>query len=316
MRAVRAAVGHAPGLPADPTVTLPNALPRGYLPADLIVLAYLVLTGVLLIVSPLSFPGKGVYAAAHFLALVAIGSLRFFPRDGHRVLRFVRYTYPLFALPVLYSAVQYLNRLATSSYFDAPIVALEQAIFGCQPSQALHGALPWLGLSEFLHLAYLAYALLIPVVTFPLYFARRDEELKLFATSVMLTFLFCYTVFTFFPVRGPFYYFGPIDPAGKGIFFPQIVHQVLTGAASVGTAFPSSHVAASVCIWMVSRRFFRRLSIVILVVTSGILVGTVYGGFHYAIDALVGLVVGIAGGIFGPRVHAEILRLQGVRQRA
>jgi membrane-associated phospholipid phosphatase len=31
--------------------------------------------------------------------------------------------------------------------------------------------------------------------------------------------------------------------------------------------------------------------------------GTVYGGFHYAVDAGAGLVVGVAGFLAAPRVH-------------
>jgi membrane-associated phospholipid phosphatase len=150
------------------------------------------------------------------------------------------------------------------------------------------------------------------VVALTLYFSRHFEELKEFATTVMATFFFCYVIFTIFPVRGPFYYFGPIDPYAKGLLFPQVVHKLLLRAASVGTAFPSSHVAASVAIWLVCRRYLRRLSHAILVIAIGIFVGTVYGGFHYALDALAGVAVGIACGLLGPKLHAWIRTLPGM----
>jgi membrane-associated phospholipid phosphatase len=45
----------------------------------------------------------------------------------------------------------------------------------------------------------------------------------------------------------------------------------------------------------------------VLVIAAGILFGTVYGGFHYAVDSLAGLAVGIAFGWLGPRMHRALL---------
>ena len=289
---------------------------RGYLPADVLLLVFLSITAFLLVVSPLSFPGKVGYATLHVALLVAVALVRFVPRDGPPVVRFLRHFFPLLSLPFLYRSMQYLNRLTTTGYFDNWIASLEQAVFASQPSQGFHLALPWMPLSEFLHLLYVVYLLLVPAIALPLFFSRRNADLALFTTSLMATFLFCYTIFTFFPVRGPYYYFGPIDPAAKGVLFPRLVHWILDGASSAGTAFPSSHVAAATCIWLVGRRLYPRIGWALLVVAGGILFATVYGGFHYALDALVGLPVGVAGGLGGPRLHAWILQRQGLGVRA
>lgn len=289
-----------------------DGLERGYMPADLLMLAFLGATALLIVASPLTFPGKGLYAAAHFTALIAVALVRFARTRPGSALRCVRQAYPLFMLPLLYIAVRYLNRMATTEYFDVRLVQLEQAIFGGQPSLTFHEALPWLPLSEFLHLAYIAYLLLIPAVLITLVRQRRERDLALFATSVMATFIPCYLVFILFPVRGPYYYFGPIDPARLGALFPQLAHGILEGASSAGSAFPSSHVAAAICVWLVGRRFYPRWDWLLLVEAGAVIVGTVYGGFHYAIDALAGLLVGIAGGLGGPRLHAWWLE----RQRA
>jgi len=286
---------------------------RGYAPVDLLMLAFLGITAVLILVSPLTFPEKKLYAAAHFAALLAVILLRFVRTRPGSALRYFRVSYPLFALPLLYTAVRYLNRLVTTEYFDVPVVKLEQVIFGCQPSQAFHAALPWLPLSEFLHLAYVAYFLLIPAVFIPLVVQRRERDLALFATSVMATFIPCYFVFILFPVRGPYYYFGPLDAASLGIF-SRFAHWILNGASSAGSAFPSSHVAAATCVWLVGRRFYPRWGWALLLAAGAIFVATIYGGFHFAIDAIAGLLVGIAGGLGGPRLHAWWLGRQ--RERA
>lgn len=298
---------------SDGAAQAKEAAARGYMPVDVLMLAFLGLTAILLLVSPLTFPEKGLYATAHFAALIAVILVRFArPRSGS-TLRCLRYAYPLLALAPLYTAVRYLNRLVTAEYFDAPVVQLEQAIFGCQPSQAFHEALPWLPLSEFLHLAYIAYLLLIPAVLVSLFLQRREKDLALFATSILATFIPCYVIFIFFPVRGPYYYFGPLDPARLGIF-SQLAHWILDGASSAGSAFPSSHVAAATCVWLVGRRFYPRWGWVLALAAGAIFLATVYGGFHFAIDALAGLLVGIAGGLGGPRFHAWWLGRQ--RERA
>jgi membrane-associated phospholipid phosphatase len=227
------------------------------------------------------------------------------------VLRLFRATYPLAALPFFYDAVEHMSRLVTMNYYDAEIIQVEEAIFHCQPSQILYKALPWLPLSELLHLAYALYILLVPIAVLALVLKRRDEALRVFTTTVLGTYFVCYLSFTFFPVNGPFQNMGAIDPAAKGVFFPQLVQRMLERGSSLGTAFPSSHVAVAIAIWLVTRRTVGKLSILFLAAWVGILVGVVYGGYHYAVDAIAGLAVGIACGLFWPRFHQWAARRLG-----
>lgn len=285
---------------------------RGYTPADLVMLVYLLLACALLLFSPLSCPGKGKLAAIHLICLMAVACLRFAPKNRPAMLRIVRDWYPLVALPFCYDALKCLNRLATSAYFDGQIAGLEQSVFGFQLSQELYRLIPSAAASEFAHISYLAYAPMIALVSFVLYLSRRRDEFRILVTSLLVVFFVCYTVFILFPVKGPFHHFGPINPASKQGIFAYAVHRMLDSGSSVGTAFPSSHVAVAVCLWMVTRRFLHRLSLLVLVIAAGIFLGTVYGGFHYAVDTLVGLVVGLVLGALGPRLHAAILRWQGL----
>lgn len=275
----------------------------GYLPADLITFAYLAVTGLLILVSPLSSPAKGYFAVIHFGILALTVALRFVPRDGHALLRFARYSYPLAGLPFFYAEVAHLSRLVTTRYFDSMIVALEQAIFGCQPSQMLHVWLPWMPLREFLHLCYGVYILLTPLGVLTLFFLRRMEDLKRFTTIVIGTFFTCYLIFVFFPVKGPFHYFGPIHPVSRMALLPRFTNALIGRGSSLGTAFPSSHVAVTVAAWMAMPREVRWLKTLYLVVAAGILVGTVYGGYHYAVDATAGLILGLALGRAWPHFH-------------
>ncbi|MFC1572172.1 phosphatase PAP2 family protein [Candidatus Eisenbacteria bacterium] len=280
---------------------------RGYWPIDIVLLVYLAWTTVLLFVSPLTCPARTELTIVQLVLLVGVALLRLVPRTGQSFVRVVRAWYPVLVLIYFYQTVQYLNRLVTSAYFDEQIVALEQALFGGQPSQNMLTTLPFRLLSEFLHFSYFVYIPMFAAVALFIYLRRKKEEFRVFTTSVLTTFFLCYTVFTIFPVQGPFHHFGPIDPKITGAVFANAVHWMLSGASSLGSAFPSSHVAAATCIWMVSRRSLGRLSWIVMVIAFGILLGTVYGGFHYAIDAIVGLIIGLGMGWLGPRLHRAMV---------
>jgi membrane-associated phospholipid phosphatase len=149
-----------------------------------------------------------------------------------------------------------------------------------------------------------------------LYATRRREEFRVFATSVLAAFICCYLISILIPVKGPFHHFGSLVSRGLPSFFAPLVVRMLEGASSVGTAFPSSHVAVSVCAWIVSRRVLGRFSYLVLLIVVGIVGGTVYGGFHYAIDAGVGFIVGLVIGLLGPRLYAGLLGIGRLRRSA
>ncbi|NNG17195.1 MAG: phosphatase PAP2 family protein [Gemmatimonadales bacterium] len=74
-------------------------------------------------------------------------------------------------------------------------------------------------------------------------------------------------------------------------FWYQLVKQAHDSGDSLGTAFPSSHVAGSVTIAYLAWRWLPRgWAWLIALETVGVCFATVYTQNHYAIDALGGLV--------------------------
>jgi membrane-associated phospholipid phosphatase len=122
----------------------------------------------------------------------------------------------------------------------------------------------------------------------------------------MLTFGVCYLTFIAFPVAGPYYVLPRLE--NQTGFFPPIVHSILAQGASRGAAFPSSHVAGAVTVFWMTARFEKPLVPLMGTLCAGIFLGTVYGGFHYAVDALAGLVLGSLLAFAGPSVHSWLLR--------
>lgn len=215
-------------------------------------------------------------------------------RRWPRVMRTLADWYPLLLLPALYTELATLNKAVWAGhYFDSLILGWEEAIFGGQPSRVLAAVLPGLALSEVLHAAYLSYYLIIYGPPLYLYLRGRRAEFRSMAFALLLVFLVHYLFFIYFPVQGPRYLFPAPDGVLATGFFYQLAHRVLEAGSSQGAAFPSSHVAVAFAQAMITVRLLPRLAPWLFVVAGLLALGAIYGGFHYATDAVAGLLLGL-----------------------
>jgi membrane-associated phospholipid phosphatase len=203
--------------------------------------------------------------------------------------------YPLLLVPPLYSELQLLNRSVWGGVsFDSIVQGWEQAIFGTQPSRALAAALPFPPLSELLHFGYLSYYLLIVAPPLLIWFSGRHAAFRTAIFALMLTYAVHYMFYIWFPVLGPRTLFpAPGGALAQGPFY-RLTHALLEAGSSAGSAFPSSHVGIAVAQTIVARRFLPRWWPVFAFLVLCLAAGTVYGGFHYAIDAIAGAALGAA----------------------
>ena len=215
--------------------------------------------------------------------------------------------YVLLLIPALYTELAVLNRSVWDGrYFDEAIIRLEALFFGGQPSQTLAAAVPDLWVSEPLHLAYLSYYLIIFGPPLVLYLRSRTKEFRATTFTLMLTFFAHYLFFVYFPVQGPRYLFpAPLGGIEDGMFY-QLAHRVLEAGSAQGSAFPSSHVGVSVAQTLCVARFMPRLALPVGLLTVGLAVGAVYGGFHYAIDAIIGAARGALMVLIAPRLQRAL----------
>jgi membrane-associated phospholipid phosphatase len=210
--------------------------------------------------------------------------------------------YPLLLIPLLYGELEPLNRaIFDGHYFDALILRWEELLFGGQPSQMLARIMPSLALSEVLHAAYLSYYLIIFGPPLYLYLSGRREAFRATVFAVMLVFFLHYLFFIYFPVQGPRYLFPAPDGVVATGFFYQLAHRILEAGSSQGAAFPSSHVGVAFAQAALAVRYLPRLAPTLFVAATALSIGAIYGGFHYATDAVAGLALGlIAAAAAGP----------------
>jgi membrane-associated phospholipid phosphatase len=240
-------------------------------------------------------------------------------RAAPAVQRVVRASFdwlPLLLVPLLYTELAVLNTAVHGgTYFDDLVIAWEQALFGGQPSRDWAAASPRLWLSEPLHAAYLSYYFIIFVPPLVLFLQRRTAEFRAGVFALMLAFFTHYLFFIYFPVQGPRYLFPPPGGELAGGFFYQLAHRVLEAGSAQGAAFPSSHVGVSAAQTIVVWRCLPRLTPIIALLTLGLALGAIYGGFHYATDAIAGALLGAAAVAAAPRL-SRALALGTARPRA
>jgi len=230
---------------------------------------------------------------AHLL-LAGLVALAPQARHGGSLARFLADWYPFLLLPGLYGEIGVLT-LHTGLQNDVVIQHLEEWVFGSQISYRWIREMPNPWLSWYLHLCYLAYYVMLFASPFGLWITNRREEARHTILAVMLTFYFCYVVFLFFPVAGPRYAFALAHNAATGVAPARWAQWLLNRGDSWGAAFPSSHVAAAVVATGMALRYWRPLGLVLAPFTAGLVVGVVYGQFHYGVDALTGLALGGVG---------------------
>ncbi len=278
------------------------------LAVDRIFLAYLAAIGLLGIIwgGPLGW----AVAAAH--AVVGWGVLwlarRKVPERGAG--RFFRLAYPVAVTPLFYRELAIVNRFLTERYFDGAVQGWEAALFGGQPSMDMSSWLPSFTLSEFLHFGYGSYYLIVPIALVGAYMTSGGAALHRTAFAVAVAFYLSYLIFTLYPVAGPRYLFPAIDgPIADGSFH-AVVHVILEGGSSRGSAFPSSHIAASLAAVLGAAREDRRWLWLLIVPEVALAIGTVYGRFHYGIDAVLGIALGVLIWLAAP----SLMRAVGGRQ--
>lgn len=281
----------------------------GARPMDRLFAVYAVVSGAALLFPhrPATWP---IFMAAHLLAAalalrgdaLCAAAGRAGPRLG-AVARLIRDWYPLALIPVLYGELAALNLAVWDGhYFDPLIMRWEEALFGGQPSRELAAAAPYLLLSEVLHGAYLSYYFIIYGPPLVLYLTGRHDAFRRVVFAVMLTFFAHYLFFIYFPVQGPRYIF----PAPGGVLADgplyALTHRILEAGSSQGAAFPSSHVGVAFAQTALAVRYLPRLAPALGVLSVGLALGAIYGGFHYATDAAAGLALGLAAVALAPRI--------------
>ncbi|MES2124673.1 MAG: phosphatase PAP2 family protein [Gemmatimonadota bacterium] len=284
------------------TIPWPRRISAAFTPLDKLTALYTVCSASILIGqsvgrfgAPMAHNEIGWLLTAHFLLLVLVGLASEARRRAAEKGCVLADWYPLFILTAVYGSVGLLNgpRATGGVSFDGMVQHWEAATFGRQLAYdwsrtASRPALSWpLGLS---YLLFFPTVILAPAALWWKGYRARARQ-TIFGIS--LVFLTCYLLFLIFPVAGPSYLWGWPTPGAGSDFPTRMVRQLIDDGDSWGSAFPSSHVAASTAAVLLALKHWRALGWLLLPVAAGILVGVVYFQVHYAMDAVAGLAIAL-----------------------
>jgi len=214
--------------------------------------------------------------------------------------------YPLLAVAAAWTELGHLIPLIHPRSFDDLIFLLDGLVFGTHWHLRWIAAMPWPWLAEVMYCAYFSlYPLLILI---PLALAARGlrAALRDYVFSLTLTYLVCSLIYLAIPVVGPAQ-FVPTPASVRHGFFFALSAGVQHIGDSLGTSFPSTHVAASTTMAIVAwRRFTRPFAVLLTFDALVIALATVYTQNHYALDVIAGFtVVAILHGFIAPALTAR-----------
>jgi membrane-associated phospholipid phosphatase len=206
-------------------------------------------------------------------------------------LRALREVYPLLLLGFFWTELGWLFAARRPAFHDEMIAGIDLAWFGQHLNLTWMPAMPSLWFSELMHFLYFSYyvAAFLPPVYLAAFGSRpaaADGTLRLLAT-----YLSCFLWYLVFPVVGP----AELSPHYEGTltegFFYGVTHGARAAGDSLGTAFPSSHVAGVVTAAIIGWKWLARpVAWLLIVVSVGVMGSAVYTQNHYAIDVVAGLV--------------------------
>jgi membrane-associated phospholipid phosphatase len=129
------------------------------------------------------------------------------------------------------------------------------------------------------------------------------EMFDKFWTAVLLATLFCFAVYPAFPLTPPRVLFNDVPGPPVSPLLRHMNLWVLNRLSVQACLFPSAHTAAVTATALAVRAYRPRLGILFCIAALSVAVATVYGRYHYAVDAVAGALVGVVAFAVSCRIH-------------
>lgn len=266
---------------------------------DWVCLVYMAVVGLCVVIFRHNVPGWHRDAAAHLVIVLAIVGLIHLARTHPRSLgiQLSRTLYPLLCCSYGWVELDKLIPMVGGSYWATRFLArADLLLFRVHPNLWVqHLYTPWL--DEIMSGFYLSYYFFAPVVCVVFIIRRRYEDLRAVVSLVTLSCLTTLSVFYILPALSPRMWPGMTGwytTDYKGYFLGWVTRAIQSKGAIRGGCFPSSHVTGAVIWTLAAWRYDRSLGRLLVPLTIGVAAATVYLRYHYAVDALAGLLLASA----------------------
>jgi membrane-associated phospholipid phosphatase len=264
-------------------------------PLDSLVLVYQFLVSLIVATVDISPEEKWRLLGYHgFFSLALIVTLWQIRDFTHPFFRIIREFYPLAVMTFFYKEIGYL----VHGYFDW---TLDEWLLGVDNEVGRIGTSIWNFqqfypparlVNEFFSIGYSFYFLLMPLAALVLYFRAPLSRFRTFMFSLSFTYYLHYLIFIFLPAESPRFFMPGLRESLKGYWVSDWLQAAVEGNAFPGGSFPSSHIASSVICFM-AYPYLGKWRFPVFFLTLTMFAGTIYGRYHYFIDVVAGLGVGL-----------------------
>lgn len=151
---------------------------------------------------------------------------------------------------------------------------------------------PWA--ASILELSYLLCYVLVPVAFVLVWASGTVADVDRFWTAVLLSGFLCYASLPWLLSRPPRTLNAAVESAGVHRVNEFVLKRVSHGF----NTFPSGHVAVSLAAALEVMQISQPAGIVLLAIATAIAAGAVLGRYHYALDVVVGAILGVTAAWF------------------
>ncbi len=137
--------------------------------------------------------------------------------------------------------------------------------------------------------------LVVFVVLYELFIARRREVAWHAVLSVVATVVFSIVLKELFLVPRPYLYEGSLPQAGLSYY----------------SSLPSVHAAVAFCLATTVSLHQKSLGVFLFTIAALISVGRVLANVHYPVDIVLGMLIGVLTGIIFNQIHVKFRKKKG-----
>lgn len=268
-----------------------HRLKQGIFPADYLVLIYSLLMAVISLVFYQTLAKPWWFLTLNLATISLLLYLIYYENRVFGTVHYWLHTWlPIITFMFYYPQSTFFDNLIFNETFDPVLLHWENFLFGFQPNQTFAPALNSMLANEIMHLFYFSYYLLLFIPGIIMLLNRRPKTHEMIFTLTVMMYVH-YIIFILFPGDGPVWEHHNIFPKGM-LFIPLMNFIYGMGGFQGGGAFPSTHVTSTVIISLYCFNEFKTKRRLIQLWAAGIIVATVYCSYHYAVDAIAGLISG------------------------
>jgi membrane-associated phospholipid phosphatase len=237
------------------------------------------------LLSATRLPVLVLFLAASLVAVLAYGE----SHGNREFFSVARDWVPLALTVVAYREMDWFTPLAWDHHLEFQWIKWDRSLLH---RWGLQGAL----LSAYLEFCYLLVYAVGPFTVAVFYLERRRNRVNQALLLYLLGTLLAYALFPYFPSQPPRTLFGDSDLPSVMTALRRFNLWIVNGVGIHSSVFPSAHVSSAfsaawaLLLYLPER---KRYGWGMLIYAVSVSVATVYGRYHYAVDALAGLGVSI-----------------------